>query len=116
MKLALSYSRERRIKTSVVDVRQFSLPLWDCISGSIKITGKNLETDTEKPSNPPARRRIMERIKLVEKKNHHHVHALFMSRESAERHLRETIPDYIRKGYFMDKTLTAADFEIIESK
>jgi len=55
------------------------------------------------------------KIKLVEKKNNHAVHGLFCSREKAEKHLKETIPIYIEKGYFIDKTLTAADFEIIEN-
>jgi len=55
----------------------------------------------------------MEKIKLVEKKNHLAVHGLFYSREKAEKHLRETIPEHVRKGYFMDKTLTADDFEVI---
>jgi hypothetical protein len=57
----------------------------------------------------------MEKIKLVEKRNHNSVHALFYSREKAEKHLREKIPEYVRKGYFVDKSLTADDFEIIES-
>lgn len=55
----------------------------------------------------------MSDYKLVERKNHLHVHGLFMSRESAERHLRDTIPDYCARGYFMDKTLTPSDFEVI---
>lgn len=50
--------------------------------------------------------------KLVEKKNHLAVHGLFMSRESAEKHLKEVIPEYCRKGYFMDKTLKPEDFEV----
>jgi hypothetical protein len=50
--------------------------------------------------------------KIVEKKNHLAVHGLFMSRESAERHLKEVIPEYCRKGYFMDKTLKPEDFEV----
>ena len=50
---------------------------------------------------------------LVEKKNHLAVHGLFMSRTSAEKHLAETIPEYCRKGFFMDKTLKPEDFEVI---
>lgn len=51
--------------------------------------------------------------KLVEKSNHLAVHGLFMSQKSAEIHLRDTIPIYCRKGYFMDKTLTPESFEIL---
>lgn len=54
-------------------------------------------------------------IKVVEKQNHLAVHGIFESRESAERHIAETIPVYVAKGYFMDKTLTAESFEVIES-
>ena len=54
-------------------------------------------------------------FKLVEKKNHNAVHGLFEVLARAERHLREVIPDYVARGYFMDKTLRADDFEIIES-
>ncbi len=56
----------------------------------------------------------MTRFKIVEKKDHLAVHQLHSSRESAERSLREVIPEYVRRGYYMDKTLTADDFEIIE--
>ena len=52
-------------------------------------------------------------IKIVEKKNHLAVHGLFDSMGRAKRHLNEIIPEYVRKSYFMDKTLTATDFEII---
>jgi hypothetical protein len=52
-------------------------------------------------------------IRLVEKKNHLAVHCYFDSIVSAERHLKETIPVYIARGYFMDKTLRATDFEIL---
>lgn len=53
-------------------------------------------------------------FKIVEKKNHLAVHGIFDSRERAEWHLRTVIPNYIALGYFMDKTLRAGDFEIIE--
>lgn len=56
----------------------------------------------------------MEAFAIVEKKNPLAVHGLFYSRATAERHLRETIPEYVRRGYFTDKTLEAADFEVIE--
>ncbi len=55
------------------------------------------------------------KAKLVEKKNHLAVHGIFCSRKSAEKHLKEIIPEYCRKGYFMDKTLTPESFEIIDS-
>lgn len=51
--------------------------------------------------------------KIVEKKNHLAVHGLFDSKERAERHLKEVIPVYVAKSYFMDKTLIADSFEII---
>lgn len=54
------------------------------------------------------------KIKIVEKKNRHAVHGIFDSRERAERHLREIIPRYVARGYFMDKTLRADDFEIVQ--
>ena len=52
-------------------------------------------------------------IEIVEKRNHNAVHGIFDTRDRAERHLREIIPRYVARGYFMDKTLTADDFEII---
>lgn len=51
--------------------------------------------------------------KIVEKKNRLAVHALCSSMSSAQRHLKEVIPEYVRRGFFMDKTLKADDFEII---
>lgn len=56
----------------------------------------------------------MNDFKLVEKRNHNAVHGIFDSRDRAERHLREVIPGYVARGYFMDKTLTADDFEVIQ--
>jgi len=53
-------------------------------------------------------------IKIVEKKNPLALHGLFDTRERAERHLREVIPDYVKRGFFMNKTLTAEDFEVAE--
>jgi len=52
-------------------------------------------------------------VKLVEKRNHLAVHGLFDSMASATRHLAETIPVYVARGYFMDKSLKPDDFEII---
>ena len=55
------------------------------------------------------------KYKLVEKNNHLAVHGYFISKEIAERFLLETVPLYIKKGFYMDKTLTAESFEIIPS-
>lgn len=51
--------------------------------------------------------------KIVEKKNRLACHGLFSSQKSAAKHLSDVIPDYVRRGYFMDKTLTAQDFEVV---
>ena len=58
----------------------------------------------------------MAKYKLVEKRNHLAVHALFDTLERAEHHMNEVVPVYIAKGYFMDKTLRIGDFEIMEIK
>lgn len=55
------------------------------------------------------------KYKIVEKKDHHAVHGIFSSRGSAEKHLKETIPLYVERGYFMDKTLKADSFEVVEA-
>ncbi|KAF1042584.1 MAG: hypothetical protein GAK35_02631 [Herbaspirillum frisingense] len=55
----------------------------------------------------------MAQFKLVERENHLHLHAVFDTKERAERHLREVIPVYCERGYFMDKTLMPNSFEII---
>ena len=51
---------------------------------------------------------------IVEKKDQNSVHAIFDYRERAEKHLKETIPFYVAMGFFMNKSLTADDFEIKE--
>ena len=56
----------------------------------------------------------MAQFKIVEKRNPLALHGIFDSRERAERHLREVIPEYVARSYFMDKTLTADDFEVRE--
>lgn len=56
----------------------------------------------------------MHKFKIVEKKNPLAVHGYFLSKESAEKHLKETIPQYVKLGYFMDKTLKPNDFTIAE--
>lgn len=58
----------------------------------------------------------MERFALVEKVNHLAVHGLFYTRERAEEFLRLTVPEYCRKSFYMDKTLTPDSFEVIERK
>lgn len=55
-------------------------------------------------------------IKIVEKKNKLAVHGLFDNLERAKNHLENVIPIYVMKGYFMDKTLTKDDFEILEEQ
>lgn len=52
---------------------------------------------------------------IVEKNNQRALHGIFGSLDSAERHLREVIPVYVARSYFMDKTLTAESFMIKES-
>lgn len=53
---------------------------------------------------------------IVEKRNHLAVHGIFYSKERAEQFLKETVPYYITRGLYTDKTLTAESFEVIERK
>lgn len=53
---------------------------------------------------------------IVEKKNHSALRGIFDDFFMAEKHLRETIPEYVKKSYFTDKTLTPESFEIIEKR
>lgn len=53
---------------------------------------------------------------LVEKKNRLHLHGIFESKERAEKHLKETIPLYVARGYFMDKSLKANSFKVVRLK
>jgi hypothetical protein len=55
----------------------------------------------------------MKKFKIVEKANPLAVHSIFSTLGSAERHLKENIPQYCEKGYFMDKSLTPDSFKII---
>lgn len=50
---------------------------------------------------------------IVEKANHLSVHGVFDTRERAEAFLAGTIPLYVARSYFMDKTLRADSFKII---
>lgn len=50
--------------------------------------------------------------KIVEKANPLAVHALCDSKERAQYWLDVRAPEYCAKGYFLDKTLTPASFEV----
>ena len=54
-------------------------------------------------------------FKIVEKNNHLAVHGMFDVMYRAEQHLANKIPEYVAKGFFMDKTLTKDSFEIIKA-
>ena len=58
----------------------------------------------------------MSEYNLIEKKYPLHLHGIFDSLERAERHLKELIPVYVAKSYFMDKTLRPEDFIIVPAK
>jgi hypothetical protein len=49
---------------------------------------------------------------IYEKDKQLSLHGIFDSLERAEYHLKEVIPVYVAKSYFMDKTLTKDSFEI----
>jgi hypothetical protein len=51
---------------------------------------------------------------IVEKRDRNALHGIFDSLDRAQLHLERNIPVYVNRGYFMDKTLRASDFEIIE--
>ena len=51
--------------------------------------------------------------KVVEKANRLAVHSIHSTRAGAERHLKEVVPGYVAKGYYMDKTLTPASFVVV---
>lgn len=51
---------------------------------------------------------------IRQKKDHLAIHGLFDSRDRADRHLRENTPEYVRRGYYTDKTLRTEDFEVHE--
>lgn len=53
---------------------------------------------------------------IVEKKNNLALHGIFDSKERAEEHLAKTIPVYVARGYFMNKSLTASCFEVVAYK
>ena len=51
---------------------------------------------------------------IIEKANPLAVHCICDTRERAQRWIDVNAPEYARKGYFMDKTLTADSFTIKE--
>lgn len=50
--------------------------------------------------------------KIIEKNNLNAVHAICDTLERARHWVEVKAPEYARKGYFMDKTLTADSFTI----
>lgn len=53
------------------------------------------------------------KYKVVQKKNHLFVMALFDDKPSADKYLTTTLPGYIAIGFLDDKKLKATDFEVI---
>ena len=53
--------------------------------------------------------------KIVEKQNPLAVHAICDTLERAQHWLTVNAPEYVVRGYFIDKTLTADSFVIVES-
>ena len=49
---------------------------------------------------------------IYEKENVNALHSIFDTWERADNHLKNVIPDYVRVGYYDDKTLTKDSFEI----
>ena len=49
---------------------------------------------------------------VIEKNNCLAVHGIFDTLERAQLWIATKAPEYVRKGYFMDKTLTADSFTI----
>jgi hypothetical protein len=50
---------------------------------------------------------------MIEKDNPLAVHVIFESKETGEAFLKNTVPDYVARSLYMDKTLTAESFEIV---
>ena len=53
---------------------------------------------------------------IVEKNNQLAIHGIFDSEDRAIRHIAEVIPEYVARGFFMDKTLTAESFIVLKQK
>lgn len=51
-------------------------------------------------------------FKVVEKKNPLAVHCICESRAGAEYWIKNKAPEYVKRGYFADKTLTKNSFEV----
>jgi hypothetical protein len=51
---------------------------------------------------------------IVEKDNHLAIHGIYESSEKAEKFIKETVPVYVSRGYYMNKILTKDSFEVIE--
>ena len=58
--------------------------------------------------------RTLSKWELREKGNPLAVHALFDSKERADKYLDETVPFYCKFNFYMDKTLTPDSFHIVE--
>lgn len=56
------------------------------------------------------------KFKIVEKKNHLNVYAVFDKYENASKYLRFSLPDHIERKLLKNETLRADDFEIIATK
>jgi len=52
------------------------------------------------------------RFLVIEKQNPLAIHAICDTLERAQHWIDRNAPEYVRKGYFMDKTLTADSFTI----
>lgn len=50
---------------------------------------------------------------LIEKEKPLHLHGLFVSQQSAQKHLDEVVPENCRRGLYMDKTLTPESFIVV---
>lgn len=50
---------------------------------------------------------------IVEKADHLAVHGMFCNLETAEKFLEIVIPEYVKRGFFMNKNLNAQDFCVI---
>ena len=59
---------------------------------------------------------VVSRFKVVLRADHNFVMALFSSEQGALAYIAETLPRYIAKGYLMDKSLVASDFEVIPTE
>ena len=56
------------------------------------------------------------KYKIVEKENPLAVHAICSTLAGAEYWIKNKAPEYVKRGFFMDKTLTENCFEIKEYK